>query len=47
MLRHLVVDGDEGVLRREGARRAFAVHQQRAQPPVNQVLLNLRVCVSV
>mmetsp|Transcript_21819 Transcript_21819/g.50168 ORF Transcript_21819/g.50168 Transcript_21819/m.50168 type:complete len:264 (-) Transcript_21819:589-1380(-) len=37
----LVVDGDERVVRREGARRALAVHKQRARTPVDQVLFHL------
>ena len=39
--RELVVDGDERVVRREGAGGALAVHQQRLQLPVHHVLLDL------
>ena len=39
---HLVVDGDERVVRRERARAALAVHQQPLGHAVHQVLLHLR-----
>jgi hypothetical protein len=39
--RHLVVDGDERVVRGEGPGAAFAVHQQRLQLPVHHVLFHL------
>ena len=38
----LVVHGDQGVVRREGARSALAMHQQLHLPPVNHVLFHLR-----
>ena len=39
----LVVHGDQGVVRRERARGALAVHQQLHLPPVDHVLLHLRM----
>ena len=39
--RHLVVHGDERVVRGEGARAALAVHQQALHLPIHQVLLHL------
>ncbi len=41
--RELVVNGYEGVVGREGARAALAVHQQLLQLPLHQVLLHLKV----
>ena len=41
--RELVVDWDEGVVGREGARGALAVHQQRLELAIHQVLLHLGV----
>ena len=38
---HLVVDGDEGVVRGEGPGGALAVDQQRLGPAVHHVLLHL------
>ena len=38
----LVVDGDEGMVRGEGTRRALAVDQEPLQLPVHHVLLLLR-----
>ena len=40
--RELVVDGDERVVRREGAGGALAVHQQRLELTVHHVLLDLQ-----
>lgn len=37
----LVVDGDERVVRREGARGTLPVHEQRARPGLEHVLLHL------
>ena len=40
LARQLVVDRNERMVRREGARRALAVHQQRLRPAVHHVLLH-------
>ena len=45
--RHLVVHGNEGVVRGKGARAALAVHQQALHLPIHQVLLHLHGGVNV
>jgi hypothetical protein len=38
---HLVINGNEGVMGREGTGRALPVHQQRPLPSAHHMLLHL------